>query len=72
MFDEKVEHRVHEGDGIVVPAGTCHNVTHTPATKMLKLYTIYSPPNHPDWTVHNTKVEADEAEVAEARTPARV
>jgi mannose-6-phosphate isomerase-like protein (cupin superfamily) len=28
----------------------------------LKLYTIYSPPNHPDGTVHKTKAEADKAE----------
>jgi mannose-6-phosphate isomerase-like protein (cupin superfamily) len=31
----------------------------------LKLYTIYSPPNHPDGTVHKTKAEADKAEEEE-------
>lgn len=30
-----------------------------------KLYTIYSPPNHPDGTVHETKSEAGAAEAAE-------
>ena len=31
-------------------------------TEPLKLYTIYSPPNHPDGTVHKTKAEAEAAE----------
>ncbi len=62
MFNETEEHRVREGDGIVVPAGTYHNVINTSATTSLKLYTIYSPPNHPDGTVHKTKAEADAAE----------
>ena len=34
------------------------------AEKRLKLYTIYSPPNHPDGTVHKTKAEAEAAEAA--------
>jgi hypothetical protein len=28
----------------------------------LKLYTIYSPPNHPDGTVNKTKADAEVAE----------
>jgi mannose-6-phosphate isomerase-like protein (cupin superfamily) len=35
-------------------------------TEPLKLYTIYSPPNHPDGTVHRTKAEAETAERAHA------
>jgi hypothetical protein len=31
-------------------------------TDDLKLYTLYSPPNHPDGTLHATKAEADAAE----------
>ncbi len=50
------------GSGIIVPAGTQHNVV---ATTPVKLYTIYSPPNHPEGTVHATKAEAMEAEEAE-------
>lgn len=50
------------GDAIVVPAGTKHNIINTSATEELKLYTIYSPPNHPDGTVHKTKAEAMAAE----------
>lgn len=52
------EHIIKDGSAIVVPAGTQHNVINTSATKKLKLYTIYSPPNHKDGTVHKTKAEA--------------
>ena len=64
VFNEKEEHLVHDGDAVVVPAGTYHNVVNTSKTAMLKLYTIYSPPNHPDGTVHKTKAEAEAAEKA--------
>jgi mannose-6-phosphate isomerase-like protein (cupin superfamily) len=49
----------------VVPAGRYHNVVNTSKTAMLKLYTIYSPPNHPDGTVHKTKAESEAAELVE-------
>ena len=45
-------------DVVIVPAGTNHNLINTSATEPLKLYTIYSPANHPDGTVHATKAEA--------------
>ncbi len=64
VFDERDEVLTHDGDAIVVPAGTHHNVINTSATAPLKLYTIYSPPNHPDGTVHKTKAEAEAAETA--------
>ena len=48
-------------DVVIVPAGSQHNVTNVSASA-LKLYTIYSPPNHPDGTVHKTKAEAVAAE----------
>jgi mannose-6-phosphate isomerase-like protein (cupin superfamily) len=50
----------------VVPAGTYHNVINASETAQLKLYTIYSPPNHPDGTVHKTKAEAEAAEKSHA------
>ena len=65
VFNDKEEHFVGDGDAVVVPAGTFHNVNNTSATKPLKLYTVNSPPNHPDGTVHKTKAEADAAEAAE-------
>ena len=62
VLNEKEEHRVRDGDAVVVPAGTYHNVINTSKTLELKLYTIYSPPNHPDKTVHKTKADAEVAE----------
>lgn len=51
-----------DGDAVVVSAGTRHNVINRSATAPLRLYTIYTPPQHPDGTVHKTKAEADAAE----------
>jgi len=65
VLNGKEEHLAHDGDAVVVPAGTYHNVINTSKTKTLKLYTVYSPPNHPDGTVHKTKAEAEEAEKQE-------
>lgn len=49
---------VSDGFAIVIPAGTQHNVVNTSQTEALQLYTIYSPPNHPDGKIHKTKAEA--------------
>jgi mannose-6-phosphate isomerase-like protein (cupin superfamily) len=65
LFNGTEEHVVHDGDAVVVPAGTFHNVINNSTKESLKLYTLYSPPNHPDGTVHKTKVEAEAAEAAE-------
>jgi mannose-6-phosphate isomerase-like protein (cupin superfamily) len=67
VFDEKRERPAHAGDAVVVPAGTFHNVINTSKSVPLQLYTIYSPPNHPDGTVHKTKAEAEAAEALEHR-----
>ena len=53
------EFQLEDGMVVVVPAGVQHNIINTSANEMLKLYTIYSPPQHPDGTVHKTKAEAD-------------
>ena len=47
-----------DGDVFIVPQGTKHNVINTSTAKMLKLYTIYTPPNHPDGIVHKTRADA--------------
>jgi len=65
VFAGKERHLVKDGDAVIVPAGTYHNVVNTSKTTKLKLYTIYSPPNHPDKTVHKTKAEAERAEAQE-------
>ncbi|HQE94080.1 MAG TPA: cupin domain-containing protein [Anaerolineae bacterium] len=62
VINNTEEHLVSAGDAVVVPAGTYHNVINTSSTKKLKLYTIYTPPEHPDGTVHKTKEEAEAAE----------
>jgi len=51
------EHAVTDGDAVVVPAGARHNVVNT-GSEELKLYTIYSPPEHIDGTVRATKADA--------------
>ncbi|HUW24539.1 MAG TPA: cupin domain-containing protein [Patescibacteria group bacterium] len=52
------EHEIKDGFAIVVPAGSQHNIINTSTTEALKLYTIYSPAQHPDGTIHGTKAEA--------------
>ena len=46
------------GDVVVVTAGTKHNFINT-GNVPLKIYTVYSPPNHIDGRVHFTKADAD-------------
>lgn len=46
---------------VFVPAGTLHNFVNT-GPGDLKLYTVYSPPEHPPGTIHETKADADAAE----------
>ena len=58
------EHEVDEGFAIIVPAGSQHNVINA-GSNPLKLYTLYSPPNHPQGTVHRTRAEAMAAEKEE-------
>ncbi len=52
---------VEEYDIIYVPAGVQHNFINTDDEE-LKLFTVYSPPHHPDGTVHKTKEDADAEE----------
>jgi len=52
-----LEYEVEDGTAIVVPAGTLHNVINT-GNAPLKLYSIYSPPNHRDGVLHPTKNDA--------------
>lgn len=51
---------VRPDDGIIVPQGARHNVKAT-GSEVLKLYTIYGPPEHIDGTVHKTCAEARQA-----------
>lgn len=51
--------KVTDGDTVIVPAGTKHNIINTSSNEPLKLYTLYSPPHHRDGVVHATKQEAE-------------
>ena len=65
-----VEHEISDGFVVVVPAGTKHNIINVSVDKPLKLYTLYSPPNHKDGTIHPTKADAlvDESEHFDGKT----
>lgn len=65
-----IEHEIRDGFAVVVPQGALHNIINTSADKDMKLYTIYSPPNHRDGVVHKTKADAmaDKEERFEGKT----
>ena len=52
-------HELRDGSAVVIPSGTRHNVVNSSERDALRLYTLYSPPEHADGTVH--RVKADEA-----------
>ena len=54
-------HDVRDDWATVIPAGLWHNVVNTGSGE-LKLYSLYTPPEHPPNTVHRTKAESDAAE----------
>jgi len=49
---------IRSGFAVVVPAGAKHNIVNT-GSAPLKLYTLYSPPNHRDGVVHHTRADAE-------------
>ena len=55
---DSVRTAIRAGFAIVVPAGMNHNIINTGSVP-LKLYTIYSPPNHRDGVVHHTRADAE-------------
>lgn len=58
--------KLKDNDAIVIPPGTEHNIINTSNTLPLKLYTIYSPPEHKDGTVqHDKPKESDDDENSE-------
>ncbi|MCC6502515.1 MAG: cupin domain-containing protein [Deltaproteobacteria bacterium] len=56
------EHKLEDGSAVVIPAGVEHNIVNTSGTVPLKLYTVYSPSEHPHGTIHRNKTEAQEYE----------
>jgi len=57
-FLDGVSKKISVGFAVLVPAGMNHNIINTGSVP-LKLYTIYSPPNHQDGVVHHTRADAE-------------
>ena len=55
---EGVRTAIRAGFAVIVPAGTNHNIINSGSVP-LKLYTLYSPPNHRDGVVHHTRADAE-------------
>ncbi len=53
-----VSHDIEDGFAVVVPAGTKHNIVNVSDSDYMKLYTVYSPPEHRDGVIHQTKEAA--------------
>ena len=49
-------HELEDGSAVVIPSGARHNVVNS-GSEPLRLYTLYSPPEHEDGTVHPTKAD---------------
>jgi len=58
VLNNSDEYALKDGFAVVVPAGTWHNIINT-GTDEMKIYTVYTPPNHPEGTIHKTKAEAE-------------
>lgn len=52
------QHEVASDWAVIVPSGVWHNVINVGPTD-LKLYSLYSPPEHASGTVHHTKADAE-------------
>ena len=58
LLDGEV-HVLEDGVALVIPAGTEHNIINTSPSEKMRLYTLYTPPEHPDGIIHETKAVAD-------------
>lgn len=47
--------KLKDGSAVVIPAGVEHNIINASKRTALKLYTIYSPPEHPPGTIIKNK-----------------
>jgi mannose-6-phosphate isomerase-like protein (cupin superfamily) len=53
------KHKIKDGSAFVIPAGAKHNVINTSKDEDMKLYSVYSPAEHADDTVQDTKEQAE-------------
>jgi len=58
-----IEYNIADGDVIIVPAGSRHNVINTDPSEELKMYTIYAPPHHQDGLINATKNDGEKFDV---------
>jgi len=65
-----IEHQLRDGHVVIIPSGSLHNIVNTSKTEDLKLYTVYSPANHRDGIIHETREDAmkDEEEHFDGKT----
>jgi mannose-6-phosphate isomerase-like protein (cupin superfamily) len=50
----KTTYKIQDNTAFIIPAGVSHQINNKSETEPLKLYSIYSPPEHPDNLVQNT------------------
>lgn len=63
VVDER--HEIGADWAMIIPAGTWHNVVNTGADD-LRLYSLYSPPEHPPGTIHATRADDPEHSASDA------
>ena len=61
-------HRLKAGGAVIIPAGMKHEIINVSSSEPLKVYTIYSPANHPPGTLDKTKEDAELRERAMKKT----
>jgi mannose-6-phosphate isomerase-like protein (cupin superfamily) len=52
-------HKLQASDAILIPAGTWHNIVNANSKYNLKLYTLYTPPQHKDLLIQKNKPKMD-------------
>lgn len=58
---DSVDSQIEAGYAVVIPAGVKHNIINNSDGEM-KIYTVYSPPEHKDGIIHITKQDAQTQE----------
>lgn len=53
IIDKQI-YELKSNSAFIIPAGTAHKIINSSNTEALKLYTIYSPPEHPDKLIQTT------------------
>lgn len=53
------EHMLFGGGAILIPAGTEHNIINMSKKDPVKLYSVYTPPQHPDKLVQKNRPKND-------------